>query len=146
MRKRGDAHVVQGGAFVLAQIETYFRMQALVGNHGRGDQRGGRQHVQAYLYRVVARHGAQFLREPADFFVEGLHARMEILAVFRKLDVAPLRPEKRHPDFFFELVDGLGERRLHDAQVVRTLRHVLRAGDFQKVLKMRQFHVRALNP
>jgi hypothetical protein len=60
--------------------------------------------------------------------------------VFRQLDVTPARLEKRHPDFFFQLVYRHRQRGLDNAQVARALRYVFGAGDFQKVPEVGQFH------
>ena len=110
------------------------------------EQRG--QVVVLHGERSAQAHGAAQLRFSAvhrvDAVVEGAqavaHVAVELAAVRRQLDAAPIAAEQRDAQLLLQRADRVGERRLGDVELFRRARVVLQLGELLEVVELGQVH------
>ncbi len=98
-----------------------------------------------YGFALQGNHHPELLRNIVNLRHQWLQLLLEIFSIFCQHDIPALGRKQRNPQVILQPPDRLGQRRLRDMQVFCAVRHMLRAGRFQKIPDLHQFHTKPLS-
>ncbi len=143
---RAHPQVPAASRRLLRDDEARGGMCGAVRRDGVDGQPRGRLDGEVHGGLLAPRHHRQLLGQVVEGCQEGTDAPLERFAARRQPHVAPDALEQRHAQLVLEPPDGLRERRLRHVELLRAVRHVLRARHLVEVPQLLQFHCRPFAP